>query len=181
MINENQKLPAQEVKKPSRKKEISKPTGLLAVIRIRGEVGVRGKIEDTMRILRLHKKNRCNVIPATKDYLGMLGKVKDYCTFGEIDEQTLTLLLEKRGRIAGNNALTAEYLKKKLKIDFAGFAAKIMKGEMKLKDLEGLKLFFKLHPPIGGFERSGIKRAYSVGGALGYRRAEINKIIRRML
>ena len=50
------------------------------------------------------------------------------------------------------------------------------------KDNKGeLKKFFSLHPPRGGFERKGIKMPLSKGGALGYRGAKINDLIKRML
>jgi large subunit ribosomal protein L30 len=40
---------------------------------------------------------------------------------------------------------------------------------------------YHLRPPIGGFERKGIKKPFSQGGALGYRGERINDLIRRML
>ena len=36
-----------------------------------------------------------------------------------------------------------------------------------------LKPFFRLHPPIGGFERGGIKKQYNQGGVLGNRKEKI--------
>lgn len=161
----------------------SKPErqSLIAVIRIRGEVKISDKVESTLKMLRLMKKNRCAIVLNTKSYMGMLSKVKDFCTFGELDEKTLALLLEKRGRLRGDRPLTHDYLKQKLKVDFEQFAGIFMQGKMSLKDVPGLKPFFKLHPPIGGFEREGIKKPFSIGGALGYRGKDINKIIRRML
>ena len=153
---------------------------LFAVVRIRGEVGVTKKIAATMELLRLHKKHRCVIILADNNYMGMISKVKDYCTFGEVDEATVKELLEKRGRIAGDTPLTADFLKKQ-KLTFESFAKKIILGEIKISDIEGIKPFFKLHPPIGGFEREGIKKPYSMHGALGYRGPEINKLLRRMI
>lgn len=153
----------------------------LAVIRIRGDVGVNQKIKDTLKMLHLYKKNRCIVIPATPSYRGMIAKVKDYCTFGEIDEQTFIELLSKRGRLVGDKPLTEEYLKEKKKMDIKTFASLFMAGSAELKDIPGLKPFFKLHPPIGGFEIGGIKKPYSMGGALGYRGEAINKLLRRMI
>lgn len=43
------------------------------------------------------------------------------------------------------------------------------------------KKFFRLNPPRGGFERGGIKKSFNNGGALGYRKAKINDLIRKML
>jgi len=50
------------------------------------------------------------------------------------------------------------------------------------KDSEGkLKKFFSLSPPRGGFERKGIKTPFNSGGALGYRGAKINDLIKKMI
>jgi len=46
---------------------------------------------------------------------------------------------------------------------------------------KGDKPFFRLHPPIGGHARKGIKKAFQVGGALGNRKDGINTLIKRML
>src|SRR3989338_4923175 len=41
--------------------------------------------------------------------------------------------------------------------------------------------FYRLNSPKKGFERKGIKRPFSVGGALGYRAEKINDLIKRMI
>jgi len=69
----------------------------IAIIRLRGTDDVKGGIENTMRMLKLHKKHTCSVYPKTPVIMGMLEKCKDYVTYGEIDEETLKLLVEKRG------------------------------------------------------------------------------------
>ncbi len=49
------------------------------------------------------------------------------------------------------------------------------------KNPEGkLKPFFRLSPPRGGFERKGIKKPNSKGGALGARK-DMDKLIKRMI
>jgi len=162
------------------KKEVSKQVPLLAIIRIRGDVNVNTKIKDTLKMLHLHKKNRCTIVPATESFKGMITKVKDYCTFGEIDEATLLELLTKRGRIVGNKPLTDDFLKRAKKGDIKSLANALMTG-VAIAEFEGVKPFFKLHPPRGGFEREGIKKPYSMNGSLGYRREKINKLLKRMV
>jgi len=154
---------------------------LLAVVRVRGEVGIRKPIADTMKILRLYHKNYCALVWASESALGMINKIRDYITFGEIDESTLIDLLKERGRVAGNKKLIEEYLKKNAKTDFKKLTSELMAGKKKLKDVPGVKLFFRLSPPRKGFERKGIKQPFSVGGALGYRKEKINELVRRML
>jgi len=119
----------------------------IAIIRIRGGVRVNTDIIDTLDMLKLHKKNFCVIYENTPSLLGMVKKTKDYITWGEIDEDTAKLLIEKRA----------------------------------VKTKEGIKPFFRLNPPKGGFERKGTKKGYSIGGALGYRGKDINKLIQKMI
>ena len=94
----------------------------IAIIRIKGKAGLKKTVKDTFLLLRLYKKNSCVVVPNTQSYVGMLTKIKDCSTWGEIDEQTFKLLLEKRGRLPGNKQLTNEYLQQKLKMNIDQFA-----------------------------------------------------------
>lgn len=69
----------------------------LAVILIRGLVGIRFDTRDTLENLKLNKKHTCVVINDTPSLRGMLKKVQDFTTFGTINEETLKELQEKRG------------------------------------------------------------------------------------
>ncbi len=153
----------------------------LAVIRIRGEVHVDRDVLTTLKMLRLFKKHNCVIVPDTPHYVGMINKVKDHVTWGEIDEPTLKLLLEKRARLVGKHKLTNDYLKDKLKVDVEHLSKEIFLGNKEIKDIPGMKLFFKLHPPLHGFEPGGIKKPFSLGGSLGYRKETINDLLRRMI
>lgn len=84
-------------KKETKAKASDAKSGKVAVIRIRGTDDVNYKIEDTMRMLRLHKKMTCSVYDKTPVLMGMLERCKDYVTYGEIDEETYKLLEDKRG------------------------------------------------------------------------------------
>ncbi len=64
---------------------------------------------------------------------------------------------------------------------FEQLAKSLFQGKTKLKDVPGMKTYFRLTPPRGGYERKGIKTQYSIGGALGYRKETINGLIRRMI
>ncbi|MCD6559731.1 50S ribosomal protein L30 [Palaeococcus sp. (in: euryarchaeotes)] len=151
----------------------------IALIRVRGKVGVKREIKDTLAMLRLHKVNHMVIVDEDPSYNGMIQKVKDYITWGEIDKETLAKLLRKRGRLTGNRKLTEEYVQEKLGMSIDEFAQAVINGEKSLKDLEGLKPVFRLHPPRGGHKT--IKRPFKDGGALGYRGELINELIERML
>uniref|UniRef100_A0A7J3QDB9 Large ribosomal subunit protein uL30 n=1 Tax=Ignisphaera aggregans TaxID=334771 RepID=A0A7J3QDB9_9CREN len=156
---------------------------LLAIIRLRGRVGTPYDVEYALRLLRLVKKYHCVVYPMTESIQGILNKIKDWVAWGEIDLDTLTLLLKKRGRIEGGKPLTDEYIKKVLAVENIEVLAKILyDGKLKLHKLDeyGIKPVFRLHPPKGGFKGS-IGKPYKDGGETGYRGSEINKLIVRMI
>ena len=153
----------------------------IAVVRVRGDALLSPHIKKTFKITKLYGKNYCVVIPNTPEFLGIIQRIKDHTTFGEISSDTFLKLLQKRGRLAGNKPLTDDYVKQKLRLDIKQFVAEFFAAKQKLENIPGLKTFFRLHPPIGGFERAGIKKNYAVGGALGYRGKYINKLIERMI
>jgi len=153
----------------------------IAIIRIRGRVKVKKEIEDTMRLLRLFNKHSCVVVSSTESVVGMIKKIKDYVTWGEINEETFKNLLEKRGKLAGKQKFSEAYLKEKTKLNLNDFVKEFFEFKKELKDIPGLKLFFKLCSPRKGFEKKGIKVPFSLGGVLGYRKEKINDLIMRML
>ncbi|MFO8016400.1 MAG: uL30 family ribosomal protein [Candidatus Woesearchaeota archaeon] len=71
---------------------------MIAVVLIRSLINIDKEIKDTLDMLRLRKKNTCVVIESTPSNIGRVKKVKDYVTWGEIDDQTLKLLIDKRGK-----------------------------------------------------------------------------------
>ena len=151
------------------------------VVRVRGTLKVKPDIKETLRLLRLNRVNHCVVIPETREYKGMLQKAKDYITWGEADKQTLIELIGSRGRLDGDIPLTDKLLKERTPFkNPEELADAILKGDISLKDIEGVKPVFRLSPPAkGGYE--GIKRSFKTGGALGYRGEEINKLVSRMI
>ena len=139
----------------------------LAAVRVRGITGVESSISDTLKMLKLYKNNFCIVLPNNPIYAGMLRKAKDYITWGEIDNDTFRLLVDKRGEEFKQR--TSDSKNKTEYTDFITINNKKMKK------------YFRLNSPKKGFERKGIKHTYKNGGALGYRGAAINKLIKRML
>lgn len=72
--------------------------GKLAVVLVRGMVKVAKPVKDTLAMLNLHRKNSCVLLEDNPVNKGMLAKVKDFVTWGRIDEETLKELAEKRGK-----------------------------------------------------------------------------------
>ncbi len=75
----------------------------IAVILIRGMVGHTPDVKYTLNLLKLRKKNTCVVYPRTVSITGMLFRVKDFITWGDVDETTYALLVSKRGRKEQDN------------------------------------------------------------------------------
>ena len=150
----------------------------LAVIRIRGNIGLSQDKRDTLILLKLYNKNYCAIVDSNSSYIGMLTKVKDYVTWGELDQCTFCNLLKERGRFAANKKFTEDSLKKQT-ID--EFGKEFFENKKSLKDIPGLKQFFRLRPPVHGFERGGVKKPFSLGGVLGYRKDRINNLLMRMI
>ncbi len=151
---------------------------MYVAIRVRGKVNVSPRIKKTLELLRLDRVNHLALV--RKEQKGMLEKTQSFITFGEIDEETLAVALEKRGRIAGNKKIGKDFLKEKKIASFEELAKSVIEGKTKLEDV-GIKPILRLSPPKKGYERAGIKKSYSVGGALGYRASDINKLVKRMI
>lgn len=139
---------------------------MIVVIRISGHVDKTQAQEETLFRMRLRKKFTAVLLKPTPQTKKLLQKVRNFVAYGDIDSQTLKMLVENRG-------LSAEPGKK---ID----VEKVVTGvETKSLSQLGLKPYFRLHPPRGGIDSKlhfGTKK-----GVLGDNKAEINKLIRRML
>ncbi len=71
---------------------------MFAVIRIRGTGRIPKSVVDTLNILGLSKTHSCAMLEKNPVTLGMLRKVKDYVTWGEIKPELVKQLEEKRGK-----------------------------------------------------------------------------------
>ena len=151
------------------------------VIRVRSDRGVTKKIRDTMAMLNLSRVNHAVLIPKTASYEGMLQKVKDYVTWGEVEADTIGNLIKERGRMAGDHPVTDKEVKSSSSHSTINALSKaIASGKATTKDVEGMKPVFRLHPPRGPKGWGGIKRAYSIGGALGFRGDALVPLAERM-
>jgi len=151
----------------------------LLVIRIRGTINVSKREEDTLRMLRVDRNNYATIIDDRADYKGMLQKAKDWITWGEPTVETVKEMLIKRGKAPGEVKLSEEYIKELGYESFDELAEKIVNCEIGIHHIEGIKPFFRLHPPKKGFKKS-VKRPYKSKGELGYRGEAINELAVRM-
>ena len=141
---------------------------MICIIRIRGEIGLRGNAAEALNRIRLRKKYSCVVLqkPKAEDF-GVLKKIKNFVAYGEISDDVFQKLMEKRGKLIDKNKKT----------DLKKAAEEIIKG--KSYQDANIKPFFRLHPPRGGIDSKihfGKKK-----GVLGNHGKEINKLLERML
>ncbi len=150
------------------------------MIRIQGQIDRRKEVKDTLKMLNLDRPNQCVIVRDEPSFRGMLEKAKEIVTWGPIEPEVLEKLLLKRGEFEGGGELTDEKVDSKTSYSSVGeLAEAVCEDDFDLKDVEGLKKVFRLHPPKKGFDFTG--RSVGHGGAKGDRGEEINDLILRML
>lgn len=138
---------------------------MICIIRIKGRVGLDRKINQTLERLRLGRKYTCVVLNPNKEQTGMIKKLRNFIAFGNISNDLLVKLIEKRG----------QKIDKKKKIDAKTVIEGLNKGK-KYEDLN-LKPFFRLHPPRHGIQ----SKLHFPKGVLGDHGEKINELVLRML
>ena len=138
---------------------------LLAIIRVRGVSGIKPQIRKAMELLRLTRKNHCVIVKEYDTLKGSLKICKDYVTWGTVAKDTLTALVEKRGRLSGDKHVPNEMI--------SNVVAAMEKGEP-----TNIKPVFRLSPPRKGWK--SIKLSYPTGG-LGNRGEKVNELLFHMM
>lgn len=70
---------------------------MIAAVKVRGDVDASRKVSETLEHLQLTRKNRLVVYEDTGSIRGMLNHAKDYIAFGELDEETVEQLEDRKG------------------------------------------------------------------------------------
>ncbi|MFA5764313.1 MAG: uL30 family ribosomal protein [archaeon] len=140
---------------------------MYAVIRIRGSIGVSPKIKKTFELLNLNSVNNMSVWPENTQTLKMIKIVANHSTYGNINDETIKELITKKGKAIEGT------------LDIPATITGLTSGK-RAKELN-LKNCFKMSPPRQGYDRKGIKKPYSLGGALGNRKEAINELVKKMM
>lgn len=148
------------------------------VVRIKGTVNIPQWAQATLDGLNLDRRFRATIVPESKEYLGMLRNVKEVVAWTKADAGIVKELLEKRGRKTGYKPLTKTDLPKEYK-SMDDLASAIADNKVAMSKLEGIKPWFALSPPKGGFKRK-TKTQYAQEGVLGDD-SELVEIVKRML
>jgi large subunit ribosomal protein L30 len=121
------------------------------------------------------------IIDDRETFMGMLQKVKDLITWGELDFLAMKELLLKRGRLIGGKRISDEFFQEHTSFsNIDDFITKFLRFEANLSDIDGLNPVFRLHPPRKGYRKRGVKQPFSLGGVLGYCGNEINRLVSKM-
>ena len=149
-----------------------------AVVKIRSIAKTKPDIRRTLKLLNLDRTNHCVLVNDNVHYNGMLQNVKDYVAWGDINGETLSVLLEKRGMLEGHKRLTSAYLKDQTAFgDIESLAKAVVDGKATLRDVPKLKPVLRLHPPRKGHK--GIKKPFPEG-VLGFHGSSINELLLTM-
>ena len=152
----------------------------IAAVRVRGTISAQREARATLDMLHLSRTNHAVVVDNRPATMGMLKRAQSYVTWGEISKETLTMLLTKRGRLAGDKKLTDEYAQKVGCKSISDLADAILSCKVEYWKLANVQPVFKLHPPSKGF-KGKIKKSFRAGGEAGYRGEAINELVKRMV
>jgi large subunit ribosomal protein L30 len=148
------------------------------VVRIKGTVNIPHWAKTTLDGLNLDRRFRATIVPETPESLGMLRRVKDIVAWTKTDSAMVRELLEKRGRKDGYKPISNTDLPKEYK-SMDELASALAENKTTMSKIDGLKPWFALNPPRGGFKRK-TKTQYAQQGVLG-EDAELAEIVKRML
>jgi large subunit ribosomal protein L30 len=152
----------------------------IAVVRVRGLISAQRETTETLNMLRLARTNSAVLVDDRPAFMGMLKRARNYVTWGKASKETVALLLQKRGRLAGGKKLTDEYAQKIGYKSLDELAEAVANCKVEYRKLLGVQPVFKLHPPTKGF-RGKTKKSYGAGGEAGYRGERINELVKRMV
>lgn len=152
----------------------------LAVVRIRGLSDVSPQIEKTLELLHLNRNCHITLVDNRPSFFGMLKRVRNFVTWGEITKENIFLLLKERGRLVGDKKLDDEYAQKIGYKNLEELAEAIYKLKVEFQRLPDIKPVFRAHPPKKGY-KGKIKKSYNTGGVFGYRGEAINKLVKSMI
>ena len=110
----------------------------------------------------------------------MLQRVNSYVTWGEPTKETVSMMLQKRAKLAGDKKLTIEYLQKVGYTSIDDLADAIVTCKTQFQKLPDVEPRFRLHPPSKGY-KGKTKKGFNAGGEAGYRGEAINELVKRMV
>lgn len=152
------------------------------VVRMKGTVNIPNWANTTLESLHLNKKFRATLIPENDQTLGMLRKIKEIVAWTSVEENFIREFIEQKGRASSSKMLSnqkEEVSGKTSNPDINKVVSDVSKNETYLSKLDGIKPWFALNPPRGGFKKKS-KLLYSQNGILGENK-DLLEIVKRMM
>jgi large subunit ribosomal protein L30 len=149
---------------------------------MKGTVNIPNWAKTTLDNLHLDKKFRATLIPENEQTLGMLRKIKEIVAWTSVEEGFIREFVEKKGRHTSAQLLSSINKPKTdepTKPDIDKVISEISKNDSFLSKISGVKPWFALNPPKGGFKRKS-KVLYSQNGILGENR-DLVELVKRMM
>jgi large subunit ribosomal protein L30 len=112
----------------------------------------------------------------------MLRKIKEIVAWTSVEESFIREFVEKKGRYTSTKLLSSNkesQVNNEKVTDINKVVSDISKNESFLSKISGLKPWFALNPPKGGFKKKS-KVLYSQNGILGENR-DLVELVRRMM
>jgi large subunit ribosomal protein L30 len=153
--------------------------GLLLVVNVHGAINSPAPVRKALGELKVLRKFSASVVPDDGPTLGMLKLCKGFVAWSPVGADLLATLLKKRGMVSSTRELDLASLKKLGYKKHEELAAKMVKKNLRLSAVEGVRPFFRLAPPRGGFKRS-LRRQFTEKGVLGAN-PKLEEIVRRMV
>jgi large subunit ribosomal protein L30 len=152
---------------------------LLLVLNIHGKINSPAAVRKALAELKVERRFSASIVTDDTSTVGALKLCKDYIAWSTLDADLLVTLLKERGMVSASHKLDAPAL---ATIGFKkceDLAEKMMKEQLRLSAIEGVRPFFRLAPPKGGFGVS-LRRQFSEKGALG-NNPKLPALVRRMI
>jgi large subunit ribosomal protein L30 len=148
------------------------------VVRMRGTVNIPYWANTTLESLNLVKKFRATIVPESDEYSGMLNRIRQLVAWCHVDNETVKDLLDKKGRKTASQPLKKTDLPKEYN-SLDKLASDIANDAVVFSKLNGVKPWFALNPPRGGFKKS-IKKQVPQNGILGENKLLID-LVKKMM
>lgn len=145
---------------------------------MRGTVNVPYWADTTLESLNLAKKFRATIVPESTEYSGMLNRVRQLVAWCRVDNETVKALLDKKGRKTASQVLKESDIPKEYS-NLDKLADDIANDAVVFSKLEGIKPWFALNPPRGGFKKS-VKKQTTQNGILGENNSLI-ELVKKMM
>ena len=137
--------------------------GLLVVLNLRGKIDSTDAVRKALGELKVERRFSATVVTDDGPTIGILRACKDFVAWAPVDAKLLTSLLKSRGMVSESKRLDEAALKSMGFKKYEEFAEKIIKDGQRLSAQKGIRPFFRLSPPKGGYKLSSRRQATEKG------------------